>query len=534
MKLKSTKITYPLTPQSIDTVSEKVQTFLRELKAPKRNIMEARLTIEEVLLDYLEQYSGEEDKEFTYYESRFFGKASVSLTMGGAPFNPLQKEADDEFGNWSSALIANADYAPSYSFSNGINRITMRFSKKGVNPMVTLLSSIAVAFLVSLLRFALPEETVTYISDSLLTPFYNAFIGLMTTVAIPLVFLSVACGIVGIGDSTVFGKIGRKMVLRFVGVTLFFTTLAGVVFSMLFVRFSNEADGALSIEVGLQMLLDLIPVNLVDPLLTGNTMQIVMMAIIIGIAVVVLDGKAKTMSNIINEGNQMIVYITGIICKLMPVFIAIVILHIIWSDSIRSLIEMWKPLAAFVLVTAVMLCIMLVTVAAKENVKVTVLFKKMMPTFLIGFGTASSVAANGECSESLFKRMGVNQRFVEFGQPTGGVVFMPATAINFMACTLYMAARYHVRVSLLWFIIAILICTFVAVATPPVPGGAITAYAIIFSQLGIPEDAVGVMLAMDILFDFAATAFDGAFLQLELLRQADENKMLDYDILRKP
>ena len=532
MRFTPTRNTYPLKPESVDAVSERVQAFLQALKAPKKNIIEARLTVEEILLDYLERY--DDEREFTLTESRFLGKASIVLSVKGEPFNPLEKDSDEEFGNWTSALIANADYVPSYAFSGGINTVTMRFSKKEINPMVTLLLSIGAAVLLSMLRFLLPEETVDYISNSLLTPFYNAFIGLMTTVAIPLVFLSVACGIVGIGDSTVFGKIGRKMVLRFVGVTLFFTALAGIIFSMLFVRFSNEGEGALNVEVGVQMLLDLIPVNLVDPLITGNTMQIVVMAIVIATAVVVLGDKAKTMSKIINEGNRMIVHITGIICKLMPVFIVIVILHIIWSDSIETLIEMWKPLVAFILVSALMLCVMLVTVAAKENVKVGILVKKMLPTFLIGFGTASSVAANGECSESLYRRMGVYKRFVEFGQPTGGVVFMPATAINFMACTLYMAARYHVKVSLLWFVFAVLVCTFVAVATPPVPGGALTAYAIIFSQFGIPDDAVAIMLAMDILFDFAATAFDGAFLQLELLHQADENNMLDYEVLRKP
>ena len=80
--------------------------------------------------------------------------------------------------------------------------------------------------------------------------------------------------------------------------------------------------------------------------------------------------------------------------------------------------------------------------------------------------------------------------------------------------------------------IAILLCTFVAVATPPVPGGAIAAYTIIFAQLGIPSEAVAIVVALDFVFDFVATAGDGAFLQLELIRQADENKMLNYDVLR--
>jgi Na+/H+-dicarboxylate symporter len=122
---------------------------------------------------------------------------------------------------------------------------------------------------------------------------------------------------------------------------------------------------------------------------------------------------------------------------------------------------------------------------------------------------------------------------VEFGQPVGGVVFMPSTAINFIVCAVYMASYYKVNVSVLWFIIAVILCTFVAIATPPVPGGAIAAYTVIFAQLGIPSAALAIVVTMDILFDFISTAFDGAFLQLELIRQADENKMLNYDTLRK-
>ena len=194
---------------------------------------------------------------------------------------------------------------------------------------------------------------------------------------------------------------------------------------------------------------------------------------------------------------------------------------------------MWKPIVAFVLVVGALFVLMLVTVASKEEVKIGKLLKKMLPTFLIGFGTASSVAANGECSDSLHRQLGVNKRFVEFGQPVGGVIFMPSTAINFMVCAVYMASYYKIDVSILWYIIAIMLCTFVAIATPPVPGGAIAAYTVIFTQLGIPSEAVAIVVTLDIIFDLVSTSFDGAFLQLELIRQADENNMLDFKILKK-
>ncbi len=531
MRFTPEKTKYQLLPENVDNISEDVHRFLTALKAQKKNILETRLTVEEILLELTEKFG--DTYEITYIKNNFFGKPYITIAYEGEPFNPLEKEADDEFGNWSSVFIQNAEYTPSYSYEHGMNSITMRFSKEGMNPVLKLMIAIAVAVLISLLRFVAPAETVTFIKENVLDSFYSAFLGLMATVEIPLVFLSITCGILGIGDSAVFGRIGRKMVLRFLTVILFFTAIAGIIFSMLFTGILGNKSAAFSVKVGVDLLLDLIPSNLIEPITSGNTMQIVIMAVVIGVTLVILGSKAKTVSKIINEGNRMIIYITGIVSRLLPLFIIVVIVDMVWNGNLRLLLDMWKPIAAFIAVLLLLFSIMLITVSSREGVSARLLLKKMLPTFLIGLGTASSIAANGECSEALYGKMGVNKRFVEFGQPTGGVIFMPATAICFMVCAAYMASYYQVKVSMLWFIIAILLCSFVAVATPPVPGGAVAAYTVIFLQLGIPSEAVATVVALDIIFDFIATAFDGAFLQLELIRQADENKMINLEILRK-
>ena len=129
--------------------------------------------------------------------------------------------------------------------------------------------------------------------------------------------------------------------------------------------------------------------------------------------------------------------------------------------------------------------------------------------------------------------MGVKKRFVDFGQPTGSVIFMPSTAIGFVVCAIYMAYYYEMKISLSWIIISVFVCSFVAIATPPVPGGAIAAYSLIFTQLNIPAAGVAIMISLDVILDFISTAFDGSFLQLELIMQADSNNMLNHKILRK-
>ena len=95
-----------------------------------------------------------------------------------------------------------------------------------------------------------------------------------------------------------------------------------------------------------------------------------------------------------------------------------------------------------------------------------------------------------------------------------------------------MASYYDMSISIIWLVIAMAICTFVSIATPPVTGGAMAAYTIVFTQLGLPAEAVAIVVSLDILFDLIATAFDSVFLQLERLRQADKNNMLNYEKVR--
>ena len=80
---------------------------------------------------------------------------------------------------------------------------------------------------------------------------------------------------------------------------------------------------------------------------------------------------------------------------------------------------------------------------------------------------------------------------------------------------------------------AVLIVSILTVASPPVPGGALACYTIIFSQLGLPDTALEVVLVLDVLFDFLATGFNMTFLQSELLLQANKMQLLDDKILRK-
>ncbi len=532
MRIVPEKKILPLTAESIDIVSQDFYNYLNSIGTPRKNMILARLTFEEILIDFSEHFG--EEAELVYTKVSFFGRPSITVAVQGDKFNPLETEDDDNlFGNRTSTLAGSADGAPVYSYEHGINAVTLKFSKKALNPIVKLLIAVAAAVLLSGLRFLLPETAIEFIKTDFLTPLNNTFIGMMATVELPLVFFSVACGILGIGNSAVFGTIGRKMVQYFLRIIFIMTTVAGFIFVFIF-RLSYGTGGSqVHLHGGIELLLNIIPKSLIEPFTGGNSMQIVVMAVAIASVMVMLGERAKILTAITNEANSVIVQITGMISKLLPFFIFVVLLNLIWSNDLHLILNMWKPLAAFAGALVFCILVMFIYISARESVPFTTLVRKVFSTFLIGIVTASSVALNGEQFDCLTTKFGINRRFAEFGQPMGSVVFMPSTAVNFLICAVYMAYYYKIQVSALWLVIAILLCAFVAVATPPVPGGAIAAYSVIFTQLGIPASGVAVMISMDIFFDFLDTAFDSVFLELAMIRVASKTDMIDYDVLRK-
>lgn len=90
-----------------------------------------------------------------------------------------------------------------------------------------------------------------------------------------------------------------------------------------------------------------------------------------------------------------------------------------------------------------------------------------------------------------------------------------------------MAECYQVEMNLSWMLIAILISGILAIAAPPVPGGGLTCYTVMFLQLGIPEEALALTMTLDLIFDFVATAVSQTFLQAELVLLSDKLGLMD-------
>lgn len=121
-----------------------------------------------------------------------------------------------------------------------------------------------------------------------------------------------------------------------------------------------------------------------------------------------------------------------------------------------------------------------------------------------------------------------------FSIPLGIILFKVTTATSFLILAYYFAEFYAVEVSVSWFILVAFTVGILAMATPPIPGGATIAYTILFTQFGIPIEALALTITCDVFLDFISTGFDQFMLPYALSNFTSRLNLLDKDVLRAP
>jgi Na+/serine symporter len=129
--------------------------------------------------------------------------------------------------------------------------------------------------------------------------------------------------------------------------------------------------------------------------------------------------------------------------------------------------------------------------------------------------------------------MGMNPDFTEVSLSHGLVLYMPASILGALIFTIQAAALYRIRVTWLWFALAVLLVAILMEAAPPVPGVSLLVYIVVFNMLGIPDDVLIPAMVFDIVFGIFATASNQMMLQIEMIHQADKVGLINRTILRK-
>jgi len=512
-KLKENKIyfrrdaktlVYPFTLSAIDEAAIAVIEFCESNKIDKSQITRVRLSIEESLILWQRQ-AGPDDK-FSIVLSHSLKGPVIKIEAQGPSLDPYTVKESDESNGLGNRLLIELGIVPEYSRRGQVNELTFKLSRKPMNPIAKILCVIAAAIGLGFLMVnILPENVCNNINVGFLTPIYQAFFRMLGAAAGPMIFLSVAWGVYGIGDAVTLGRIGKKLFALFMCVNTVVASLMVLLYGFLGPEFTGTNSGGGGFTAILSMVLDIIPSSMIEPFADGNTLQIIFFAIIIGTCMLFLGQRTSSVAKAIEQINYLVQFLVKFIAKFVPGITFMVILKMVLSGTLSIISESWKLLACVIPAEAI--CIILVAIWCGMVLQTSPLklLKKSFPLFLIEITTASSAAGFDSNMRITKDEMGVDPALAAFGVPLGIIICRVGTSVYFPLLCFHFANIYNVDMS--WqSVISIVIATvFIGVATPPIPGGGAAAFMALFMQVGIPTEAVATALALDVIVDFIMT-----------------------------
>ena len=531
MRLKNEKERFDLRAQEIDRLSQWLESRLSAVSVRREDRIRLRLLTEEILLRMQTRFG--EDTPVDAYLEKSFGRPVFRLELAGEAFNPLS-ETGNSLGDWNNLLITAVNIDPKYTYSWGKNVLRFVLPQKQINAALKIVGAIALACALGLLGMLFfPEEARESVTRTLFSPLYDAWIRILNALSGPVIFFMVITTII---NTKKISRQGGTKVYVIVRYFLFSFLSAGlaVVCVLPFLRQSDLTlpDWKGALRGFLEELLSVFPNNVFDPFVESNTPQLLLIAFVIGGAVIVLGNHVSRLKEVIQQINMVGLQLAKWISRLVPVMTCVFLTLEIWQDRTDLIRQSWRPLLLSFGVTALVLCAAVLWFSLRVRTSPLLVFRKLLRPFLTILKTGSADSDYDLTERTCVKALGVDRSFAGIILPQGIVLYMPVSSIGVLLFTLYASLVYGIVPSPLVLVGSVVLSVLLFVATPPVPGANLLAYIVLFSLLGIPETALVDAMIFDIVFGILANAGNLTMLQLETALQARRIGLLDQTRLR--
>ena len=360
-----TEKTYQLNSAGIDAVSEDVRVWLESTNVDHKDTIRIRLTIEELLLR-ISEHAGGENVTGTLRLGKRLGAPYISFRYDGESFDPRETNADE----WSEQILSNLGLAPTWRFRSGFNELTCRLPSGGHKSEIRMVCAFVAAIVLGLAGSAFSPGLTAGLTDYILTPLSDMFLHLLNAFAGLMVFLSVMTGICGLGNSSQLGRVGKVMIPRFL---IFSFAGAAVTIALGRPFFSlnagASAGGTSQVKELIDLVLNILPSNPVQPFVDGNMMQIIFLAFIIGCFMLLVGERSKYLQRVVSDCNSVVIEIMAWVCQFLPVYIFVSLTLQFWQSGAGMLAKIWKPVLVGTLVAALLSAAMNVSACFKFKVR---------------------------------------------------------------------------------------------------------------------------------------------------------------------
>lgn len=338
------------------------------------------------------------------------------------------------------------------------------------------------------------------------------FLTLLKMIVMPVVFVSLVCGVGNLGDSGKLGRMAGLTIILYLLTTAVAITLA-ICFAKLFnigvgshytVTHAFQAVNAPSLK---QVLLDIFPSNVLSALAKGNMLQIIFFALMLGLAINKSGSAGKRIRDLFDDMNHVVMCLINIIMAIAPYGVFCLVTKVFAQTGAGLILQLLSYFSTVALVLILQLLLTYnVLLISFTGINPLQFFKRLIPAMLFAFSTSSSSASIPVVLRTVEEEIGVAPRIAAFCIPLGATINMDGTAIMQGVATVFIAHLSGIALGLTGYLTVILMATLASIGTAGVPGVGLITLAMVLRQVGLPIETIGLILGVDRLLDMLRTA----------------------------
>lgn len=340
----------------------------------------------------------------------------------------------------------------------------------------------------------------------------NIFVRSLQLLVVPLVLLSLICGTSALDDVRRLGRIGIKTLAFYLGTTAIAISIA-IGLAVLFkpgagMQLEYTSDFVVKQSPPLsEVILNIFPTNPFAAMAEGNMLQVIVFAILFGIAASLSGAPGKRVIAMANDLNEIIMKLVMLLLLIAPVGVFALVAHTFAQEGFSAILALGKYF--FLVLGALMIHAFFtygIIFKAFTGLSVRQLFRNLRKVQLFAFSTASSNATIPINLENAEHRLGVKPAVASFTIPLGATINMDGTAIMQGVATVFIAQALGIDIGMHGYLMVVITATLASIGTAGVPGVGLIMLAMVFQQVGLPVAAIGVIYGVDRLLDMARTA----------------------------
>lgn len=374
---------------------------------------------------------------------------------------------------------------------------------------LSLASQIFIALVIAIVVGLLMQNHADIAADYI-KPFGTIFLNLVKFIVVPIVLLSIMSGIVSMKDIRKVGSIGAKTVVYYLCTTAF-AIIIGLIGGNLFKGFFPVlSTSELSYEAAeatpfMDVIVNIFPSNFIAPMSSASMLQVIVMALLFGFAIILVGEKAHPVAEDVDALNLVCMKCMEMILKLSPIGVFCLLCPVVAANGAAVIGSLAMVLLVaylcYIIHMVVVYSVCVKTVGGMSPLK---FFKEQMPAMIFAFSSASSVGTLPINLKGV-QKMGASKEVASFVLPLGATINMDGTAIYQGVCAIFIAACYGITLTPAQMVTIVLTATLASIGTAGVPGAGMVMLAMVLTSVGLPVEGIALVAGVDRIFDMGRT-----------------------------